>query len=632
MTSELRERLLYCLDHQLGDESRAAAHEFLTVGTDAGRWRFVSRLVQKLPAGALGLKPMRVALLASFSIEFVQDALMALGWANGLQLTIQQAGFAQYHQEMIQPTSRLYSFKPDVVILAIEGQRVMPSVYETVSLTGQTDKNQVVTEAMAQIEPLITALRQHSDALLLIHNFDPPSHPPLGILDGMIAPGQTEVIQAVNAALLDLARHHRSLFVVDYAKLVARAGMENWYDLRMAYLAKAPIAQNMLPRLATEYLKFLRAAAGMSRKCLVVDLDNTLWGGVLGEEGVSGIQLGPEYPGSAFLALQRALLQLHDRGVLLAMASKNNVADVEEVFRLHPHMLLRLDHFACREIHWNPKTTSLVSIAQRLNIGLEHMVFMDDNPVECEQVKTGLPMVSVILFPSRPEEAIRALYREGLFDTLNFSSEDGKRGQLYQQRANAEALLAASGSLTEFYWSLGMRVDLSRATPATLSRTAQLTQKTNQFNLTTYRYTEEEVARRMADPDWLVMTVQVTDRFGDNGIVGVMMAKRLARENKLDVDTFLLSCRVIGRTVETAMLACLCEQARDMGLNGILGRVIPSAKNAPSQMMYQNHGFTKQSDTSSAATEAQTSLWELDLTRGEVTMPPWITLIKRPAI
>lgn len=626
MTSDLRERLLHSLDNHLVHESRAAAHAFLTQSTDAGRWRFVSRLVGNLPSGSLGLHPMRVALLASFSIEFLNDPLTALGLAEGLRIALYRSGFAQYHQELANRASGLYAFKPDVVILALEGQRVMQSVYDDFLSLQPADKTQLVARAMAQIEPLIVAFRRHSDALLLIHNFDPPRPLALGILDGLLDSGQTEVIQTMNIALSALARGHRGVFVVDYAGLVAQVGANNWYDLRMAYVAKAPIAQKEWPRLAREYIKFLRALSGQSRKCLVTDLDNTLWGGVVGEEGIGGIQLGVEYPGNAFVAFQKALGQLHARGVLLAIASKNNPADVEEVFLQHLGMVLRMDHFACREIHWQPKSQSLLAIAKRLNIGLEHMVFIDDSQVECEQIKSALPMVRVIQFPSRPCEAIQVLLHEGLFDTLNYSSEDKKRGQLYQQRAQAEELQAASSSLPQFYHSLAMQVSIEAVTKASLPRVAQLTQKTNQFNLTTFRYSEEEVARRMADPDWLIRTVRVVDCFGDNGIVGVMMAQVVGAEKILLVDTFLLSCRVIGRTIETAMLACLCVEARAWGLGVVRGRVIPSAKNAPARNLYQNHGFILQNASLVPDDLTHESLWELDLAQGDVVHPPWITL------
>jgi len=407
--------------------------------------------------------------------------------------------------------------------------------------------------------------------------------------------------------------------MVDYAALVSQFGVKNWYDSRMRLYAKAPIANGMLGNLALEYMKYFRALGGLTKKCLVLDLDNTLWGGVVGEDGVEGIQLGANYPGSAFVEFQRVVLDLYRRGVILAIASKNNPADVDAVFNNHKFMLLRKEYFAELQIHWEPKSESLKRIAKQLSIGLEHMVFADDNPAECEQVRRELPMLSVIHLPSRPELYADALSAEGLFDTLALSDEDRRRGQLYQQRAQAQTMLSASGNLEDYYRDLAMELTIARVDQTSLARAAQLTQKTNQFNLTTIRYSEAELAKRMADPDWIAITVSVRDRFGDNGIVGVMMAR--ADADGLDIDTFLLSCRVIGRAVESAMLAHLCDAAQARGLTKLYGKVIPTDKNVPSRDLFDKHGFSKQSEDVHGITS-----WALDLTCNPVRLPDWFKL------
>ncbi|MBF0192633.1 MAG: HAD-IIIC family phosphatase [Magnetococcales bacterium] len=626
MIREARQAFLSALEQNRAFETRNAAWDYLTRGEEAGRWRVVARVVRELPEGALGLKTLRVAVLASFAIDFLQDALLALGLAHGLRVVWHVSGFAQYHQEILDPDSGLYAFRPDVVILAIEGERLLPHLYAEAGALPVNAVESGVAAAMGVIDPLITALKKHSGALLLIHDLVGPPERAWGILEGMNGPGATEVIQGVRAALLERARSVRGLHVVDYSGLVARYGVRQWFDRRMAHLAQSPIAAPMLPRLAGEYLKYLRAVAGLTRKCLVTDLDHTLWGGIVGEDGLHGLKLGPTYPGSAHLAYQRLLLQLHQRGVLLAIASKNNPQDVAEVFRDHPAMLLKPHHFARQEIHWQPKSQSLRAIAQGLNIGLEHLVFVDDNPAECAEVRAALPMVTVIVFPARPEEAVELILEPGWFDALTVSEEDRNRSALYEQRDRAEALKMASGSLQEYYVSLEMGVEMVPVTAATVARAAQLTQKTNQFNLTTRRHSEEELARRLNDPDWLVCGVRVIDRFGDNGVVGLMMAKALDDQETLEVETFLLSCRVIGRTIETAMLAELCQGARRMHRRRIRGCCIPTARNAPAQTLYPDHGFIRASVVSENANQDET-FWELDLACGEVTTPPWITRI-----
>ncbi len=431
-----------------------------------------------------------------------------------------------------------------------------------------------------------------------------------------LAEGQAALVASANTALGKVVAELVDVHIVDYAALVSHFGTQQWHDARMRLYAKSPIANGMLGNLSLEYMKYFRALNGLAKKCLVLDLDNTLWGGVIGEDGIDGIQLGPNYPGSAFVEFQRVVLDLYKRGVILAMASKNNPADVDVVFSNHSFMLLRKDHFAATQVHWEAKSESLKRIAKQLSIGLEHMVFADDNPAECEQVRRELPMVTVIHLPRRPELYAGTLSAEGLFDTLSLSDEDRRRGQMYQQRAQAETLLSTSGNMEDYYRDLAMEITIASVDPSSLARAAQLTQKTNQFNISTIRYSEAELSARLTQPAWLAATVGVSDRFGDNGIVGVMMAR--TEDDGLNVDTLLLSCRVIGRTVETAMLAHLSDAAQQRGLKKLRGRMVPTDKNVPVRDLFDKHGFSKLGEEASGA-----SNWELDLEKTPVQCPPW---------
>jgi len=584
-------------------------------------FKFMRQLVDQLPPGAPGLKPYKVALISSFSIEFIHDSLIAYGFVNGLRVDIYQPGFGQINQAMLDPGSALYAFAPDVTILAIEGEDWLPEIYTSFmdADATATDLGAVVARFRQQLAALATSFRAATSSPLLVHNLAQPRLRRAGISDWRLPNGQASMVADLNHAIAEVLADVVDVHMVDYAALVSQFGVKNWYDSRMRLYAKAPIANGMLGNLALEYMKYFRALGGLTKKCLVLDLDNTLWGGVVGEDGVEGIQLGANYPGSAFVEFQRVVLDLYRRGVILAIASKNNPADVDAVFNNHKFMLLRKEYFAELQIHWEPKSESLKRIAKQLSIGLEHMVFADDNPAECEQVRRELPMLSVIHLPSRPELYADALSAEGLFDTLALSDEDRRRGQLYQQRAQAQTMLSASGNLEDYYRDLAMELTIARVDQTSLARAAQLTQKTNQFNLTTIRYSEAELAKRMADPDWIAITVSVRDRFGDNGIVGVMMAR--ADADGLDIDTFLLSCRVIGRAVESAMLAHLCDAAQARGLTKLYGKVIPTDKNVPSRDLFDKHGFSKQSEDVHGITS-----WALDLTCNPVRLPDWFKL------
>jgi FkbH-like protein len=615
--STLRDAFTAALHSGQKFESMQIARALLLEDSSLSQISFISRELERIPRSTLGLKPLKIALLSSFSIEFIKKPLAVLSFLNGIDAEVHLSGFGQFQQEIRNPSSGLYAFSPDVVILSVEGADWLPEIYRDYLDRLATGFDAVVTKFTEEFQSLLSAFRATSKATLLVNNLVPPTWRQLGILDGQADPGQVQLIHRLNESLASAAQQTPGLILVDYAGLISRFGAHNWYDDRMSHYARAPIAMAMLPQLASEYVKFLRGLTGQTKKCLVLDLDNTLWGGVLGEDGVAGIQLGSVYPGSAYVAFQREILNLQKRGVLLALASKNNAADVEEIFAGHSSMLLRKEHFAALQIHWEPKAESLRKIAQQLNIGLEHMVFVDDNPAECAEMIRVLPMVTTIQLPKQPEHFVRALLQDGLFDGLTFSQEDRRRGELYRQREEAEQLRGASGSVEDFYRSLEMELTFAPVDRSSLARSAQLTQKTNQFNITTIRFSESEIAERCKNPDWLLTTIAVRDRFGDNGIVGLVMAR--FDSGVLHIETFLLSCRVIGRGVETSVLAYLCLHAGQRGVSSVQGHIVPTTKNVPVRELFSTHKFERVSEKESGETA-----WALDLHKSTVVWPEWI--------
>jgi FkbH-like protein len=594
-------------------EAMHTARDLLASAPGRRSCRYLSERIASLPKLEPGAR--RIALLSSFSIEFLHDALVATAFAAGTRLEVYQPAFATFRQEILDPSSRLYAEQPDFVVLAVEAEDWSTGPFGEFFALRDDDQAAAVARFDDELMALLSTFRGRSAAPLLVHNLALPAWRKLGILDAKSAHGQAALIGRLNDALTRVARSVADVHVVDYAGLVNRHGALNWYDDRMRLYARAPIAGAMQHRLAEEYVKFVRALVGGARKCLVVDLDNTLWGGVVGEDGVDGIRLGASYPGSAYLRFQQLVQDLGRRGVILAIASKNNPADVDEVFARHPSMLLRKEDFAAVEVGWSAKSESLRRIAARLSIGLEHVVFVDDNPVECEEIRRALPQVQVIALPPQPERYVAELEREGLFDTLAISDEDRRRGDLYRQRAAAESVRAGAGSLEDFYRDLAMEIIVAPIGPVTLPRAAQLTQKTNQFNVTTRRYTESEIAERLRDDSWTGFTVAVRDRFGDNGVVGVALGRDTGRA--LEIDTLLLSCRVIGRTVETAMLAQLCDDAAARGLVALEGRFLPTAKNAPARDVFERHGFARDGGRDGGEN------WRLDLSTRRVHWPVW---------
>lgn len=352
----------------------------------------------------------------------------------------------------------------------------------------------------------------------------------------------------------------------------------------------------------------------------MVDLDNTLWGGVIGEDGMQGIKLSAEYPGAAYQALQRVMLDLARRGILLAVCSKNNLEDAMEAIETHPGMLLRSKNFAAMRINWTDKAQNLREIAAELNIGIDSLAFMDDNPVEQEQVRAALPEVTVIDMPADPVDYATALRECPAFERLTLSAEDQQRTSFYvaeRERSQAEQTFQTK---EDFYRYLEQEAEISPVLPATLARISQLTQKTNQFNLTTRRYSEPQIAEMAAKPDWQVLSIRVRDRFGDHGLVGVAITRD--EKETCEIDAFLLSCRVIGRTVETALLSYLAQSAAARGRQRLSGWFFPTKKNAPAKEFYSQHGFQLHTQN------GQGSLWELDLKQHPIPWPEWIKLNK----
>ncbi len=566
----------------------------------------------------LPLIPCRLFVLRSFTVEPMVPLLRAAAFVSGIALDVQVGDFDAYAQEMLRPDSRLYQFDPQVVILAVQARDVVPDLWEQYADRSPADVGEAVERTAGEFRAWVRAFRSRSQAHLIVHTFDEPLVPARGVLDYQSDGGQIGAMRHLNQQLQRLTGEHAGVYLLDYASLVARFGRGRWYDESKWLAARLPLAADALIELANEWLRLLHPLVGRVCKVLVTDLDHTLWGGVIGEDGLEGIALGADAPGAAYRALQRALLDLHQRGILLAICSKNNPDEAMEVLERHPGMLLRPAHFAALRINWSDKVENLRAIAAELNIGTDALAFLDDSPVERARVQGELPEVTVIELPDDPMGYARAVRESAVFERLALAEEDRQRGRYYAEQRQRAELAGQVASVEEFYHSLNLAVEVAPVTAQTLARVAQLTQKTNQFNLTTRRYAEQQIAAMMAQPDWRLFSLRVTDRFGDNGLVGAACLR--AASDEWEIDTFLLSCRVIGRTVETAFLSFLAEQARAAGAARLSGWFLPTQKNAPARPFYAQHAFALVRETAAGA------FWALDLTRTLPACPQWIRL------
>ena len=444
----------------------------------------------------------------------------------------------------------------------------------------------------AELERLLDKLVAHFRGIVVVNTFLPPSFDAGGARDNHLPHSRKRRVEAVNAALRDMvnARAGRCL-LVDFADVLARVGAANAFDSRLGYLMRAPFSPTFLEEYARAIARVACALKGKAKKCLALDCDNTLWGGIIGEDGLEGIALSPsEFPGAAYYDFQKTVLRLHAEGVLIALCSRNNEADVFEVLDKHPHCLIKREHLAAHRINWDDKVANLSALAAEMNIGLDHVVLVDDSPFELGHIQAALPAVTTLTVPERKADLPQLLSGLGLFDTLTHSSEDSARTKMLQDDRKRKAAQKEAGSFDDYLASLEIKAFIHRALPKERARVAQLTQKTNQFNLTNLRLAEGEIQTRMDSADSAVLSLTVQDRFGDLGLTGVFGARRSGDVARIEL--YLMSCRILGRHLEHVFLqACLEDLARAWQLREWEAEYKPTPKNRQVADFFDRAGF-----------------------------------------
>jgi FkbH-like protein len=568
----------------------------------------------ELKRAVSGCKKLCVCFLRNITLDTVVPYFQYLARGDGLDLDVWMGPFDSSVQAAMSEPSLLTPPAGFIIVAhALEGLSEALAL-RFAALTPQEREEQVarVTEFY---DALLGQIRRRTDAPVLVHNFPRNVMPALGILDSQREDLQNGTILQLNRELHRLASQQANVHIVDLDGLQSLLGARAMYDWRYWHIARAPYSRQACRHLAGLYMRFVRALQGRTRKCLVLDCDNTLWGGVVGEVGMEGIQIGSAYPGSAYRDLQLAALELRQRGVLLALCSKNEPENVLQVLKEHPDMVLRPEHFVAMRINWNDKAGNLRQLGGELNIGLDSFVFVDDSAFEINHVRNALPEVATIHLPEDPSEFRNRLLGPGYFDSLSFSKEDQARSEIY--RAEAQRKKARRDheelSLDEYLRMLEMRLRISSPEEATIGRISQLTQRTNQYNLTTQRYSQGDVRTFVDRPESDIRCVRLEDKYGDTGIVALAILIQEGEEAR--VDSFLMSCRVIGRKVETALLSECIRWARDRECKSILGRYKPTAKNALVKDFYPQHGFVL------VSSDDEGDLYRLELTEKSITFP-----------
>ena len=561
----------------------------------------------------------RVGVLRNFTVEPLIPVLKGEFYLSGFNADFYIGNFDTIVSDAMNPTSELYSFDPKLIIVAQWFELLAPSiVYSFINLSKKEREN-ILARIIQDLKSVIINIRKNSAAPVIINNFPAPDKTTLGILDLHSKHSQKRWYSKLNENLQDLCEEIDNVFCVDLNTLISQVGYNIGFNQRQWEVAKAPFGPKLIIPLAKEYGKFVRALNGKTRKCLVLDCDNTLWGGILGEDGPTGIKLGPTYPGSSYQNFQKQILNLYHRGVILAICSKNNEEDVLDVLENHEHMILKKHHFACLMINWENKASNIASIAKELNIGLDSLVFADDNEFECDWIKSQLPDVKTLHMTGDPALFQNILINPGFFDSLFFSEEDKSKTEMYLSEKKRNELLVSTSSYEEYLNDLQIRVFIEKAQSQDLERVAQLTQKTNQFNLTTIRYTVDNINQLVSSEDSDIYTLKVSDKVSDLGLIAVGIIKY--EGDTTVIDSFLMSCRALGRGLEDALLAFMIKEAGRNNKKKIKGRYVPTKKNIQTQEFYNKNKF-KLLSTSDDYTE-----WEFDLNEIEiVAYPEWVNV------
>lgn len=552
--------------------------------------------------------PLRLAVLRTYTTEMLRPYWQFEAQLHGFELQLYEAPYGALLQEAA-AESGLTAHAADLVYVFLRWEDLEPRLGLPVTGLAEAERDALVEAAAARVSGLVESLRAMCGATIVVTLLPRMWGPELGIYDAMDAHAEAELRQRIKQAIARGMAAIPSALFGDLDEVAAEVGRVRMFDQRMWETARFPFTGAGAQAVVRHLMAYAVVQRLPKAKCVVLDADNTLWGGVVGEEGPTGIALGPDYPGSVYVTFQRRLLELQQRGLLLALCSKNNPQDVAEVLQRHPHQLLREEQFAAMRVNWEPKPENVRALAHELNLGLDAFVFVDDSAHECLAMRQQLPQVTVVQVPSDPLDLPYCLDGVARLQITSRTGEDQARTRMYAQERQRRQTADTFRNHEEYLASLEMVMRVGFDDERHVARIAQLTQKTNQFNLTTRRYSEAQVSAFMRDPDWLVAHFSLADVFGDSGLVGVALVRGVTGKTA-EVDTFLMSCRVIGRRAEQAFARHVLQRLADAGVERVVARYEPTPKNDMVRSFWASVDFTRAGEDGDAA------VYEWDLGRG----------------
>ena len=556
---------------------------------------------QLLARNSISYVDKRIAILNGSTTDDVKNILELFLLYAGIRPVFYQSEYNRFYEDAVWGNPELDEFKPEIIIIFTSVVNIlnMPQIGDS----AETVRGKLQAEA-ARFNQVWEALRDRYHAVIIQNNMDMPYEEPLGSLGIVKDYGLSNFIEKLNIELAANAMKCSGVYIHDMHRLSAKIGLDKWHNRFQFYAYKLAMDYDVIPMVANSLGILIKAVLGKSKKCLVLDLDNTLWGGIIGDDGVENIKIGHETPeAEAFSAFQEYVSALKKRGIILAVCSKNDEVVAKSGFE-HPDSVLKADDFIAFYANWQPKNVNIRAIAEEINIGLDSLVFIDDNPAERQIVRESFPEVAVPeINPQDVFSYIRAIEGAGYFEAVEISADDMKRNDNYMQNKQRKALEVAVGDYDDFLRSLEMKAELGSFKPIYYDRIAQLTNKSNQFNLTTCRYTRADIERISCDDKYITLYARLADKFGDNGLISVIIGEK--KENELHIVLWLMSCRVLKRGVEYVMLDELVRIARVNGCRDLVGYYYKTKKNGMVADLYKMFGF------SLVATNGDDTVWKL---------------------
>ena len=533
----------------------------------------------------------KLAVLGNCSTQFFSDAIEGFGKLSGINMSVYDADYNQIDEQLLDENSEVYSFKPNEILIWLCSEKL----YEDFLSLGMEDRVIFAENTIKKIEQYWNLIEKNCESRIIQLNFAEINDAVMGQYSCKVESTFIYQIRKLNYLLQESALRNNRVYIVDLLSMQIQLGAENVFNAPIYYSAKMPIAQSALSNLASAVIDIIKAMSGKIKKCVVLDLDNTLWGGVIGDDGINGIEIGELGRGHVFTNLQKWLKQLKEYGIILAVCSKNEEVLAKEPFTSHEDMVLRLDDISIFVANWDDKASNIRAIQESLNIGMDSMIFLDDNPFERNLVRESLAGLEVPELPDDPSNWLEFLEKQNYFETASYTGPSMDRTKLYQEEFKRRKLEQSFSSIDDYLESLKMLGYYHSFEPAKYSRIAQLTQRSNQFNLRTIRYTEDEIQHLAESDAHITLYFTLKDKFGDYGLVSVVILKKLSVD-ELFIDAWLMSCRVLKRGMEEFVMNSIIMTAKSEGFDSISAEYIPTAKNMMVKDIYSKMGYEQISD------------------------------------